>query len=82
MTKAEILPALLNIARNVTGEEDLIFSGETPFNTIPEWDSLNHVHMIVGMEDTFKIRFNDMTKLQAIIKIQDLLDIIAELMGI
>lgn len=82
MTRAELLPALLDIARKVTGEEDLVFDGGTPFEKIEEWDSLNHVHMVVSMEKTFGIRFNDPARLQGIARIQDLLDIIAELKGL
>jgi acyl carrier protein len=82
MTRSDLLTALLEIARNVTGEEDLVFDGGTPFEKIEEWDSLNHVHMVVGMEKAFGIRFNDAGRLQGITRIQDLLDIIADLKGL
>ncbi len=79
MTRADLLPTLLEIARDVTGEDDLEFGAQTPFEDIEEWDSLNHVHMVVGMEDAFGIRFNDPSKLQRVERVQDLLDIIADL---
>ncbi len=82
MTRNELLPALLEIARDVTGEEDLQFDAQTPFETIEEWDSLNHIHMVVGMEDAFGICFNDPSRLQSVVRIQDLLDIIADLKGL
>jgi acyl carrier protein len=82
MTREKLLPTLLDIARDVTGEDDLEFTAQTPFEDIEEWDSLNHVHMVVGMEDTFGIRFNDPSRLQAVVKVQDLLDIIADLKGL
>lgn len=81
MTREELLPTLLDIARDVLDEDDLAFSGETSFDEIEEWDSLNHIHMVVRMEKVFSIRF-DTTKLQSIEKVQDLLDIIAELKGL
>ena len=82
ITREKLLPSLLEIARDVTGEDDLQFDAQTPFENIEEWDSLNHVHMVVGMEDAFGIRFKDPSRLQNIVKVQDLLDIIADLKGL
>jgi acyl carrier protein len=82
MTRDALLPALLGIARKVTGEDDLEFDAGTKFEDIEEWDSLNHIHMVVGMEDAFGIRFNDPSRLQSVVRVQDLLDLIADLKGL
>ena len=82
MTRDDLLPALLEIARDVIGDEDLTFTAETPFAKIEEWDSMNHVHILVGMEDVFRIRFDDAVALQSVVVVQDLLDIIAGLKGL
>lgn len=81
MLRSDLLPTLLEIARDVTDEDDLSFDETTPFDLIKEWDSLNHVHMVVRMEKEFGIRF-DTSRLQDMTKVQDLLDIIAELKGL
>lgn len=81
MLRSEMLPTLLEIARDVTDKDELVFDASTPFEQIKEWDSLNHVHMVVRMEKEFGIRF-DTSKLQKIVKVQDLLDLIGELKGI
>ena len=81
MTRDQILPQLLEIARQVLDEDELVFTAETLFEDIDEWDSLNHIHMVVRMEKKFEIRF-DTSRLQSIEKVQDLLDIIAEIKGI
>ena len=52
-TRADLLPILLRIAREVTDEDDLDFGPETQFADIEEWESLNHIHMVVRMEDVF-----------------------------
>lgn len=80
MHSSDLLPDLLEIARDVTDKDDLEFDAQTPFDDIEEWDSLNHVHMIVRMEKTFGVRF-DTSRLQGMTKVQDLLDIIVELKG-
>lgn len=82
MVQADLLPVLLKIARDATGEDDLLFTAETPFERIEAWDSLSHLHIVVGMEKTFGIRFEDAARLQGIERIQDLLDIIADLKGL
>lgn len=74
----ELLPRLLEIARDVLDEEELDFGPETPFEEIEAWDSLNHIHMVVRMEQAFGIRF-DLASLQSIEKVGDLLGIIARL---
>ncbi|HNY32690.1 MAG TPA: acyl carrier protein [Fibrobacteria bacterium] len=81
MTRSELLPTLLEIARDITDTDDLEFDASTPFEKIEEWDSLNHIHMIVRMEKVFGVRF-EASRLQGIQKVQDLLDIIAQLKGI
>lgn len=81
MTREELLPTLLEIARDVLDEDELEFDGETLFDDIKEWDSLNHIHMVVRMEKTFGIRF-EAAQLQRVKKVQELLDIIATLKAI
>lgn len=74
----ELLPRLLEIARDVLDEEELDFGPGTPFEEIEAWDSLNHIHMVVRMEQAFGIRF-DLASLQNVEKVGDLLGIIARL---
>jgi len=81
MTRGELLNSLLEISRDVLDEEDLSFTEATPFEKIEEWDSLNHIHMVVRMEKVFGIRF-DASELQSVVKVGDLLDIVARLKGI
>ncbi len=82
MQRVDLLPALLRIARSVTDDDELSFAADTAFADIEDWDSLNHIHIVVAMEQTFGIRFADPARLQSVVKVQDLLDIVAELKGI
>jgi acyl carrier protein len=79
MSSESMLFTLLEIARDVTGEDDLSFSANTPFETIEAWDSLNHVHMLVAIEKKFGVHFADGIRLQGVVQVQDLLDIISDL---
>jgi acyl carrier protein len=80
MNHSEILSTLLEIARDVLDDDDLSFTPETLFDDIEEWDSLNHINMVVRMEKTFGIRF-DTARLRSIVKVRDLIEIIADLKG-
>jgi acyl carrier protein len=81
MTRTEILPALARIASSVIGEDDLEITPDTPFAAIEGWDSLNHLHIVVGLEKAFGIRFADSARLQSATKVGDLVDLIASASG-
>ncbi len=81
MERKDLLPKLLEIARDVLDDDELEFDGDTSFKDIEEWDSLSHIHMVVRMEKVFGIRFST-SQLQNLVKVQDLLDVIAKLKGL
>ena len=68
MTRAGILETLLNVARAVLDEEDLSFDERTSFDEIESWDSANHLRMVVRMEATLGIRFenSDLLRLKVV----------------
>jgi acyl carrier protein len=79
VTRAEILKQLIDLGRDVFDEDDLSFEETTRFEDLKEWDSLNHVRMVVAMERAFKIRFS-MGDLQVVTRVADLIDIIERLL--
>jgi acyl carrier protein len=75
MTRPEILATLVKLAQKTFDEDDLTFSEKTSFEEIDEWDSLNHMHMVVAMEKAFSLRF-DLGELKRLVHVSDLVDII------
>ena len=57
MDKKEILKGLETIMRDVFDVNDLSINESTTASEIEEWDSLNHVQMVVAVEKHFKIKF-------------------------
>ena len=57
MTKEEVLNQVQVIFRDVLDEDDLIIEDRTTANDVDEWDSLNHIQLVVAIEKHFKIRF-------------------------
>jgi acyl carrier protein len=45
------------IFRTVFENPDIILKEETTASDIAEWDSLNHIYLIVELETNFKIKF-------------------------
>jgi acyl carrier protein len=48
---------LLPIFRDVLENDDIELTVSTVAADIPEWDSLNHIYLVVAIEKQFKIKF-------------------------
>jgi acyl carrier protein len=48
---------LLPIFREVLENDDIELSESTVAADVPEWDSLNHIYLVVAIEKLFKIKF-------------------------
>lgn len=57
MSSLEIMKEVNIIFIDVLENEDIILSRESSAKDIAEWDSLNHIQLIVAIEKRFKIRF-------------------------
>ena len=57
MTKEEIIKDLNNIFIDVLDDEDIVISEATTSYDVDDWDSLNHIHLVVAIEKHFKLRF-------------------------
>jgi len=52
-----ILKELNDIFIDVFENEDIVLTVSTSAADLEEWDSLNHIHLIVSIEKHFNIRF-------------------------
>jgi len=53
-----ILKEVNDIFKNVLDNDDIKLERATSAKDVDEWDSLNHIQLIVAIEKHFKIRFN------------------------
>ena len=58
MKKEEIYERLTNVFRNVFDDESLEINENTTSSDIEDWDSLEHINLIVAVEQEFGIKFN------------------------
>ena len=58
MTLSEIILKVNNVFKDVFDDENLIIDRNTSSDNIEDWDSLNHIILIVEIEKKLSIRFN------------------------
>ena len=57
MNKNNIKEKLQSVFVDVFDDEDLTISNSANSNDIEEWDSLNHIALVLSIEKCFNIRF-------------------------
>ena len=60
MNKDLVLIEIQEIFREVLEDNSLIIKFNTTSSDVEDWDSLNHIQLIVAIEKKFKIRFTSM----------------------
>ena len=54
---SDILEALNKIFADVVDDSSVVLRRETTARDVDDWDSLNHIQLIVAIEKHFKIKF-------------------------
>lgn len=57
MERNEILKQIQNTFREIFNKTEMIISENTSPADVDEWDSLNHIQIVVALEKKFKIKF-------------------------
>ena len=57
-TFEEIIVEMNVIFRKVLNNASIQLQRETTANDVKDWDSLNHIELVVAIEKHFKIKFN------------------------
>lgn len=57
MDKAEILKEVNAVFIDTLDNDKIVLTNETTASDVEEWDSLNHIQLVVAIEKKFKIRF-------------------------
>lgn len=58
MTREEVYEALNEVFQDVFDDEDIRVNDATTAADIEDWDSLEHINLIVAVEKKFNIKFN------------------------
>jgi len=57
MEKNDIIRQVNEIFKDVLDNDDLVIDENTSARDVEEWDSLNHIQLVVAIEKHFKVRF-------------------------
>jgi acyl carrier protein len=76
MDKSEIISTLTDVFRKVLDDPSIILTPETTADDVENWDSLNHVFIVVEVEQRFGIKFQaaEMEELKNVGELTDLIE--------
>ncbi len=57
MQQQEIYAQLTGLFHDIFDDDTLVITPEMTAADVPEWDSFNHINLIVAVEAKFKIKF-------------------------
>ena len=80
MSRAEIFDRVQDIFRDVFDDETLTISDQTNSDQIDDWDSLEHISLIVSMEKEFSMKF-DIKEVNKLENVGEMIDLILRKMG-
>jgi acyl carrier protein len=80
MDREEIRSKVQELLRDVVDDDTVVIDDDTVAEDVVDWDSTNHVRLIVAIEDEFKVRFetDEITRPESV---GDLVDLIKSKMA-
>lgn len=77
MTREEVYEKLNEVFQDVFDDEDITVNDDTTADDIEDWDSLEHINLVVEVENKFKIKFN-MGEVNSFKNVGSMVDVIVE----
>ncbi len=77
MTREEIYKQLDEVFQDVFDDESIQVNDSTTADDIEDWDSLEHINLVVAIENKFGIKFN-MNEVTSMKNVGEMVDIILE----
>lgn len=76
MTHSEIMEIVQRIFREVFDDDTLVIEDSTNSSDIEDWDSLEHITLVVSMEKEFGLKF-DLKEVNELANVGEMVDLIA-----
>lgn len=77
MTREEAYAKLNEVFQDVFDDDTITVQDDTTAADIEDWDSLEHINLVVAVESAFQIKFN-MGEVNAMKNVGGMMDIILE----
>lgn len=78
MNREEVFERLTKVFRDVFDDESIELNDETTSDDIEDWDSFEHINLVVAVEDEFSFKI-PMGKVITMKNVGEMVDIILEL---
>lgn len=79
MSREEVFDKVQEIFRDVFDDEALTISDQTNSDEIDDWDSLEHISLIISMEKEFSMKF-DIKEVNKLENVGEMIDLIVRKM--
>lgn len=79
MSREEVYERLNEVFQDVFDDEDITVNDATTADDIEDWDSLEHINLIVAVENEFGMKFN-MGEVNGMKNVGEMVDIIVQRM--
>lgn len=76
MSREEIYENLDEVFRDVFDDDTIHVTEQTTANDIEDWDSLEHINLVVAIENKFNIKFK-MSEVTSMKNVGEMVDIIS-----
>lgn len=80
MKREEVFSKVQDIFRDVFDDDELEISDSTNSDDIEDWDSLEHISLIIAMEKEFSMKF-DIKEVNKLKDVGEMIDLIVSKLG-
>ncbi len=80
MTREEVFDEVRKIFRDNFDDEDLEVVDETNSKDIEDWDSIEHINLVIAMEKKFGLKF-DIKEVGKLANVGEMVDLIVSMLG-
>ena len=74
-SRSEILTTIRDVLADVVDDPSLQISESTTADDVPEWDSINHVKLLIGLESDLGFRF-ETQEVSGLKNVGELIDVV------
>ncbi|MBQ7583151.1 MAG: acyl carrier protein [Lachnospiraceae bacterium] len=80
MTRDEVFEEVRRIFRDNFDDEELVIVDETNSSDIEDWDSIEHINLVIAMEKKFSLKFN-IKEVGKLANVGEMVDLICKMLG-
>jgi len=80
LSREEVFEEVRKIFRDNFDDEELVIVDETNSKDIEDWDSIEHINLVIAMEKRFGLKF-DIREVGKLANVGEMVDLIVSMMG-